>query len=113
MSEDNVKESKSIIDKDRTTGYETYRTDTARRRSLDCGDDVAKMLRGKTMEELEQVAVAEQMTVRFAIWRRMSNPGQTRMALGNAIRYKRRYEDKVREQLARTGVARLRKSSAA
>lgn len=81
------KESTGIINRDAVAGYVTTDIKTASgRKSVDCGDAVAIKMRGKTMDELKEIATKADLTERYKVWAKNLNPGQVRMALGNALR---------------------------
>lgn len=87
---------KSLIDRSKTVGYVRTHVDTeaGRRSSFDCADEVAVLLRGKNLEELGHIAELFGLKGRFdETWSTMSNVGLTRMALGNAIRQKKKRDE--------------------
>jgi len=85
----------SIIDRERVAKYRTDdKIKTASgRRAVDCDDEVARALRGKDPEALEKIAKREKLDERWNGWAKL-NPGQRRMALGNAMRAKARAKGK-------------------
>lgn len=85
----------SIIAADVAAQYKVSDTKTASgRKSVDNDDAVAKKLRGKTLNEVRDIAIAAGLGPRWngtgdfkdkRAWKDL-NPGQARMAVGNALR---------------------------
>lgn len=77
----------SIIDKTKVSGYHVSKDvkTAGGRKAVDCNDKVAKALRGKTLDEVKTVARKNGLKDRLPKWEHL-NPGQQRMAIGNALR---------------------------
>ena len=90
----------SIIDPKKAKKYhvsDKVRT-TSGRKAIDNDDAVARKLRGKSHEELAAVAKAEDLGDRWREWNKSLNPGQCRMALGNAMRAKLRAKSRPKSK---------------
>lgn len=76
----------SVISADRVADYHVSDTKTASgRKSVDTNDALAQKLRGKTVEELEELARKAGIGERLKDWKNL-NPGMFRMTVGNALR---------------------------
>ena len=64
------------------------------RAAVDNGDLVAIALRGKTLDELEEVVKLNGLHDRWEKWKNM-HPGGCRMAVGNALRWKLHHEGSI------------------
>lgn len=83
-----------------TDGYTKHAvpTGSGKRKSVDCNDAVAELLRGKNEEALEAVAKEHGLHDDWKRWRSTLNLGMSRMNLGNKIR--RHLAKKVSEKPA-------------
>lgn len=81
-------ESKSVIPRDRAKSYTVsdVKTASGKRKSIDTNDEVAVMLRGKSVEELQTIAARYGLEDRFKEKWAHLNPGMIRMSFGNALR---------------------------
>ena len=81
------KESASVIDRDKVANYTVHDEKTAggKRKSVDCNDEVADMLRGKDRDELKAVAKKHGFEDRLKAWTNL-NDGMFRMNVGNVLR---------------------------
>lgn len=80
-------ETKSLISADRAAQYKVSDVRTSSgRKTIDNDDKVARLLRGKTPTELRKIATESGLGSRYKGWADHLNPGQVRMALGNALR---------------------------
>lgn len=110
----------SIISADAAAQYKTHDTKTASgRKSVDNDDAVAAKLRGKDLSELKEIADKAGLLPRWngtgdfkdkKGWKDL-NPGQTRMALGNALRKIER--DKTGAKVKKAKKAKKAKKTAA
>lgn len=76
----------SVISADRVADYHVSDTKTASgRKSVDTNDALAQKLRGKSVEELEDLARKAGIGDRLKDWKNL-NPGMFRMTVGNALR---------------------------
>ncbi len=84
-------ETASIIDPKYADRYKVSDTKTpSGRRAVDKDDKVARALRGKDQDELGKIAKKQGLGERWdKDWGKL-NPGQRRMALGNAMRAQER-----------------------
>jgi hypothetical protein len=74
--------------------YKVHDSKTASgRAAVDCDDDVARRLRGKSLDDLKTIAEKNGLAERFKGWMKL-NPGQCRMAVGNALRAQARAKDR-------------------
>lgn len=76
----------SVISADRVKDYHVSDTKTASgRKSVDTNDALAVKLRGKTVEELEDIARKAGLGEKLKDWKNL-NPGMYRMTIGNSLR---------------------------
>lgn len=90
-----------MIDPKKAAKYKVSDTKTASgRKSIDCDDAVARKLRGKTPDEIKDIAGKAGLGDRYKEWVKNLNVGQARMAVGNALRAIERAKSKPKKKAA-------------
>lgn len=93
-------ETKSVISRERASTYKVsdVKTASGKRKSVDNDDETARMLRGKSREDLVALAKRHGLEDRLKKWKDL-NEGMFRMTFGNALRAVLRHKaEKTKER---------------